>query len=104
MSDEEIFEMVKHPIFELDRKDESIYSCRRVYGDLTSTLTCCGCPIVTVKMPETKDKIVEAIRTTYKIGAVERFRSFIDGIKTPILDTELHILSREVRSLYLSKY
>ena len=104
MTDEEIFEMVKHPFFEVDRQDESIYSCKLVVGLLTSTLCCYGVPIVKITMPETKDKIVEAIKKTYKIGAVKRFKSFIDSVSVPIPDSDLYILSREIRGLLASKY
>ena len=104
MTDDEIFEMLKHPFFEAERKDESFYSYKRVIGLMTSTICCYGVPIIKITMPETKEKVVEAIKGTYKIGAVKRFKSFIDMVRVPIPDSELFDLSREIRGLLASKY
>ena len=104
MTDDEIFEMTKSRCFEFERRDETFYGARRAIPMLTSTLLLCGRTIIKIAMPETKEAVVEAIRTTYKIGAVKRLSDFLKSVDYSDFNEIHYSLPRQVEMFLLGRY
>ena len=86
MTDDEIFKMVCGPLFDYYRRDETCYRIGAIRGRLTSTLTFGGIEVAKITMPETKEKIVQAVRERYKIGGLVKFRGIVQEIPMPFYE------------------
>lgn len=88
MTDEEVFKMIRGPLFETELVDETYWGHGPIIARFYTKVSFYGDVILKIAGHPTKEGVVNGIRTAYKIGGLIKAKSYIDKIVFPISDSD----------------